>query len=347
MTTEDAILALLDGQTLTDIEMEFIMNEIMEGEVSPIQIGAFLVLLRQKGEEVEEIFGASKSILAKAIHPDLGSDFIDTCGTGGDGSNTFNISTAGSLLAHACGVKIAKHGNRSVSSRCGSADVLEHMGFKIDLNKEQAEHLYKETGFVFLFAPLYHSAMKVVAPVRRELGIRTIFNMLGPLLNPAGAKRQVIGVYSKELTGIFTQVLRQLEARHCIILHGQTDEGHLLDEPSVCGPTFISELNEGMVLNYTVHPEDFGLKRHTLDQLLGGDVEENHKIMWQIFDRQAGEPKHDATIFASGLACYVSGVSESIQEGIDKSKQMLYSGQAKQSVEELLTKHRELCKTTQ
>ncbi len=339
MTTEDAILALLDGQALTDTEMEYIMNEIMDGSVSPVKISAFLVLLRQKGEEVEEIFGACKSILSKSIRPELGSDFIDTCGTGGDRSNTFNISTAGSLLAHACGVKIAKHGNRSVSSKCGSADVLERMGFKINLQKENAEKLFEETGFVFLFAPIFHSAMKVVAPVRKELGLRTIFNMLGPLLNPARAKRQVIGVYSKELTGIFTQVLRQLEADHCLILHGQTDQGHLLDEPSVCGPTFISELKDGIVRNYTVLPENFGLDRHSLEELEGGDVEHNHQIIWQILDRQAGRPKEDATIFASGLACYVSGTTPSIQEGIEKSKQILHSGEAKKSVENLLLKH--------
>jgi len=345
MTTQDAILAFLDDQSLTASEMELIMNEIMEGDVSPVKIGAFLVLLRQKGEEVEEIYGACKSILSKAIRPDLGDKFIDTCGTGGDNSNTFNISTAGSLLAHACGVKIAKHGNRSVSSKCGSADVLERMGFKIMLEKEIAEKLYQETGFVFLFAPIYHSAMKVVAPVRKDLGIRTIFNMLGPLLNPARATRQVIGVYNKELTGIFTQVLRQLEAEHCLILHGQTEQGHLLDEPSVCGPTFISELKDGLVKNYTVQPEDFGLQRHSLTELEGGDVERNHQIIWDILDQRAGLPKEEATVFASGLACYVGGVTPSIKEGIEKSNQVLRTGEAKKSLEQLLKKHQQLIET--
>jgi len=342
MTIENALLGFLDGQTLSSSEMEIVMSDIMSGNVSPIKIAAFLVLLRQKGEETEEIYGAARAILSHAEQPTLEGEPIDTCGTGGDGSNTFNISTAASLIAHACGAKVAKHGNRSISSRCGSADVLEAMGFKIELPKKATEDLFKETGFVFLFAPVFHQAMKVVAPVRKELGLRTIFNMLGPLINPARTRRQVIGVYSKDLTGIFTQVLRQLDAKHCLILHGQTDEGGTLDEPSVCGPTYISELQSGIVKNYTVHPEDFGLRRHSISELKGGDVHENAQMIWQILDKNGPQAREDAVVLSSAMACYVSGISPSIKDGIDKSRSVIHSGEAKQTVERLLEKHRSL-----
>ncbi|ACF14487.1 anthranilate phosphoribosyltransferase [Chloroherpeton thalassium ATCC 35110] len=342
MTIEEALLGLLDGQTLISSEMESIMSEIMDGQISPIKIAAFLVLLRQRGEEVEEIYGAARAILNHAEQPILEGDPIDTCGTGGDGANTFNISTAASLIAHACGVKVAKHGNRSISSRCGSADVLEAMGFKIDLPKKETEELFKETGFVFLFAPIFHKAMKNVAPVRKELGLRTIFNMLGPLINPARTQRQIIGVYSKDLTGMFAQVLRQFDAKHCLILHGQTDEGGILDEPSVCGPTYISELQHGTVRTYTVHPEDFGLRRHSISQLKGGDARENAQIIWQILDKNGPEAREDAVVFTAGMACYVAELTPSIKEGIDKARQAIHSGAAKQSVERLLEKHRNL-----
>lgn len=342
MTIQEAILGLLDGENLSSQEMQSVMTEIMEGKVPAVKVAAFLVLLRQKGEEVDEIFGAAQSILSHSEPVSLEGDPVDTCGTGGDSSGSFNISTIAAIIAHTCGVQIAKHGNRSISSRCGSADVLQTLGFKIDLPKEQTEALFKETGFVFLFAPIYHKAMKQVAPVRQELGIRTIFNMLGPLINPARTQRQMIGVYNKELTGTFTQVLRQFGSKHCIIVHGLTDEGTSIDEPSVCGPTIISELRDGFVKNYTIHPEDFGLQRRNLTELQGGDAEENARIVWEILDGRAPAAKEDAAVLAAGITCYVSGMSSSIKEGIDKARWVVKDGSAKRNLERMLERHRSI-----
>lgn len=346
MTPREAVIALLSGESLSAADMQSVVSAVMQGDVSDAVIAALLVLLRQKGETIEEIYGAVQAIMAFVDKIPLDPQAIDTCGTGGDAAGTFNISTMAAILACSAGAKIAKHGNRSVSSKCGSADVLEALGLRIELPKEKTIEIFEQTGFAFLYAPLYHKAMKRVASVRRDLGVRTMFNMLGPLVNPAGILRQVVGVYDRELTGMFAQVLRQQGAEHCLIVHGETKEGLALDEPSICGATFISELKNGTISNYTVYPEDFGMKRRSLEELRGSNVQENAQLILQILDGVASEAKRDAAIYAGGFAIYVSGVEESIEQGIARARAELESGRAKRALERILAAHRQIAPAT-
>ncbi len=339
MTPREAVVTLLSGENLSAAQMRYVVNQVMKGDVNDAIIAALLVLLRQKGETIEEVYGAVQAIQDHADKIALDVNAIDTCGTGGDATGTFNISTLAAIIACGAGAKIAKHGNRSVSSKCGSADVLEKLGLKIELSKEQTEQLFRETNFAFLFAPLYHKSMKRVASIRKELGVRTIFNMLGPLVNPAGIVRQVVGVYDKELTAMFAQVLRQQGAEHCVIVHGETKEGLALDEPSVCGATFVSELKNGMITNYTIYPEDFGFKRRSLEELIGGDVSENAAIIWRVLDGTADAAKREASLFAAGIAIYVSGAAESIETGMRMAKVSLESGAAKRKLDHIVQCH--------
>ncbi len=342
MTPREAIIALLSGASLSAANMQSVVSAVMQGDIPDAVIAALLVLLRQKGETIEEIYGAVQAIMKFVDKIPLDQHAIDTCGTGGDAAGTFNISTMAAILACSAGAKIAKHGNRSVSSKCGSADVLEVLGLHIELPKEKTIEIFNQTRFAFLYAPLYHKAVKRVASVRRDLGVRTIFNMLGPLVNPAGILRQVVGVYDRELTGMFAQVLRQQGAEHCLVVYGETKEGLALDEPSVCGATFISELKNGMISNYTVYPEDFGIKRRSLDDLRGGTVEENAQLIWQILDGVAPEAKRDAAIYAGGFAIYVSGVESSLEQGILRARAELESGRAKRTLEGIIEAHRQI-----
>jgi anthranilate phosphoribosyltransferase (EC 2.4.2.18) len=289
MTPKEAVVALINGMNLTSTQMETMVSDVMEGKASDAVIAAILVLLRQKGETIEEIYGAVNALLNRVEKIELDPEAIDTCGTGGDASGTFNISTVASIIANAAGVKIAKHGNRSISSQCGSADVLEALGININLNREQTKAVFDKTSYAFLYAPNYHKSMKAVSQARRELGIRTIFNMVGPLANPAHVTRQLVGVYDKELTGMFAQVLRQRGAEHCVVVNGFTKEGISLDEPNICGATFISELKNASVTSYTIHPEDFGFKRRRLEELQGGSLEESVRIVWEIVENRAPE----------------------------------------------------------
>ncbi len=346
MTSREAVIALLSGATLSAADMQSVVRGVMQGDVPDAVIAALLVLLRQKGETIEEIYGAVQAIMEFADKISLDPHAIDTCGTGGDAAGTFNISTIAAILACSAGAKVAKHGNRSVSSKCGSADVLEVLGIQVELPKEKIVEVFKQTRFAFLYAPLYHKAMKRVASVRRDLGVRTIFNMLGPLVNPAGILRQVVGVYDRELTGMFAQVLRQQGAEHCLIVHGETKEGLALDEPSICGATFISELKDGIISNYTVYPEDFGMKRRRLEELRGGNVQENAQLIWQILDRTAPEAKIDASIYAGGFAIYVSGVEPSLERGIARARAELESGRAKQTLEHIIDAYRQVTMAT-
>ncbi|MBC8043770.1 MAG: anthranilate phosphoribosyltransferase [Rhizobacter sp.] len=343
MTTKEAVRALLSGRDLLIAETESVVGEVMHGNASDISLASLLVLLRLKGETADEVIGAVKAIRAaseKVTLPDKNT--IDTCGTGGDAAGTFNISTVAAIIAVSAGASVAKHGNRSVSSQCGSADVLEKIGLKISVSPALAEQLLQETHFTFLFAPQYHKAMKYVAGVRRELGVRTIFNMLGPLTNPAEVKRQVVGVYDRGLTGIFAKVLRDLESEHCVVLHGETNEGVGMDEASVCGVTYVSELKDGAINNFKLVPEDFGLRRWKLQDLAGGGLDDNAQIVWQLLDGTAGDAKRDAALFAAGIACYVAGLADDISQGIVRARTHLENGDTKRTLEMLLQRHAQL-----
>lgn len=342
MTPKEAVVALINGMNLTSAQMETMVSEVMEGKASDAVIAAILVLLRQKGETIEEIYGAVNALLNRVEKIELDPEAIDTCGTGGDASGTFNISTVASIIANAAGVKIAKHGNRSITSQCGSADVLEALGININLNREQTKAVFDKTSYAFLYAPNYHKSMKAVSQARRELGIRTIFNMVGPLANPAHVTRQLVGVYDKELTGMFAQVLRQRGAEHCVVVNGFTKEGISLDEPNICGATFISELKNASVTSYTIHPEDFGFKRRRLEELQGGSLEESVRIVWEIVENRAPEAKRDAAIYASGMAIYVGGKAKTMQEGFEKAKEALETGAAKEVLVRLIDAHRSI-----
>ncbi len=342
MTPKEAVVALINGMNLTSAQMETMVSDVMEGKASDAVIAAILVLLRQKGETIEEIYGAVNALLNRVEKIELDPEAIDTCGTGGDASGTFNISTVASIIANAAGVKIAKHGNRSISSQCGSADVLEALGININLNREQTKAVFDKTSYAFLYAPNYHKSMKAVSQARRELGIRTIFNMVGPLANPAHVTRQLVGVYDKELTGMFAQVLRQRGAEHCVVVNGFTKEGISLDEPNICGATFISELKNASVTSYTIHPEDFGFKRRRLEDLQGGGLQESVNIVWEIVENRAPEAKRDAAIYASGMAIYVGGKANTMQEGFEKAKEALETGAAKEALVRLIDAHRSI-----
>lgn len=346
MSPKEAVGALINGMDLSSSQMELLVNEVMEGKTSDAVIAAILVLLRQKGETIEELYGAVNALLNRVEKIDLDGEAVDTCGTGGDASGTFNISTVASIVANAAGVKIAKHGNRSISSQCGSADVLEALGVNLTLDKEKTKAVFDKTSYAFLYAPMYHKSMKAVASARRELGIRTIFNMVGPLANPALATRQLVGVYDKELTGMFAQVLRQRGAEHCIVVHGVTKEGVALDEPNICGATFISELKNASVTSFTLHPEDFGFKRRKLEELAGGNLQDNVRTVWEILDNRASEAKRDAAIYAGGMAIYVGGKADSLEGGFTRARVALETGEAKRALEHLIAAHQSVSATS-
>jgi anthranilate phosphoribosyltransferase len=341
MTPKDSISRLINGIGLTSEQMLKLVDDIMRGETAESVIGAILVLLRQKGESIDEILGAVEAVFNRAEKITLSPDAVDTCGTGGDTAGTFNISTVASIIANAAGVKIAKHGNRSADTQSGSADVLESLGLNLTLPKEQTEHVFNQTGYAFLYAPRYHKFMKTVALARRELGIRTIFNMVGPLVNPAGVTRQLIGVYDKALTGMFAQVLRQRGAEHCLIVNGQTKEGAIIDEPNLCGSTFVAELKDGTVSNYTITPEEFGFKRRKIEEIRGGSLEENQQIILDILNGRATDAQRDAAIFAGGMAIYVGGKSPSLAESFSVAREALNSGVAKRSLDAIIAAHHE------
>ena len=263
---KEAIGQLVGGHSLTMDEASTVMNEIMEGTATPAQFGAFVTALRLKGETVEEIAGLARTMRAKALQVSISEPAVDTCGTGGDGQGTFNISTTAAFVVAACGLKVAKHGNRAMSSQCGSADVLEALGVKIDLNPAQVQKCLETVGIGFMLAPVFHPAMKFAAAPRKEVGIRTVFNILGPLTNPAGAGAQLLGVPEKGLTEKMATVLKMLGCRHALVVYGEDG----LDEITITGKTFVSELKKGSIKNYEVTPEDLGLSRAKPDSLKGG-----------------------------------------------------------------------------
>jgi len=342
MPQKKLLQKLLAGEHCSQEEMTFCMNSIMDGLFSEIVIAAILALLQKKGVTSAEATGAYFSLIEKANIIALDDDAVDTCGTGGDHAGTFNISTTASIIANSAGVLIAKHGNRSVTSSCGSADVLEALGFTIDLPPEATKELFQQTGFAFLFAPLYHPSMKRVAHIRRELGIRTIFNILGPLINPARAKRQLVGVFNRELMELYAEVLVQTGARHALIVHSMTEEGIALDEPSLNGPTHVIEILNGDVTRHTLYPEEFGLTRRALSEIQGGGKDENALIIRRILDGSAPAAHLDAALFTTAMACYVSGKAVCINDGFIMAKNALESGHSEKKFNEILKINAEL-----
>ena len=332
MSIREAIEKLVNRISLSEAETVDVMNQIMTGETSPLQVAAFLTALRMKGENVEEITGAARVMREKAHRVNVGQKTVlDTCGTGGDQKGTFNISTTTAFVLSGAGVSVAKHGNRSVSSQSGSADVLGALGVKVDAPKERVEQCIANIGIGFLFAPLLHEAMKYAVQPRRDIGIRTIFNLLGPLTNPAMATHQLIGIYSGEMVGMIAQVLRNLGSSRAMVVHGL--EG--LDEISLCGPTKVAELRNGEVKEYTIEPEQFSFERCRLEELHGGNPQESAVIVRAILDGKKGPPR-DVVLLNSGAALYVSGSAETIASGIKVAADSIDSGKARRKLAQLV-----------
>ncbi len=328
---KEVLWRLVAGESLSREETEELFGALMDGLVSEPIKAALLVALRMKGEAVAEITGAASAMRRRVIPiPHTSVGLVDTCGTGGDGRGTFNISTAAALVASAAGVAVAKHGNRSVSSKSGSADVLAALGVKIEIDPETAGRTLDQVGITFLFAPLLHPAMREVMPVRRELGMRTIFNVLGPLTNPAGARRQVMGVYSEALVEPIGQVLCDLGAEHALVVHGDG-----LDEITTTGSTTVSEVRDGAVRTYTLEPERFGLRRVRVEDLAGGKPEENAALLRQVFGGETG-PLSDVTALNAGAAIYVAGLAPTLEEGYESARAALASGAAARKLEALV-----------
>lgn len=328
---KSAIQKLVEGKNLTEQEIIYAMNCIMDGNATQAQIGSFITALRIKGETIDEITGCAKVMREKADRIIPEADYcIDTCGTGGDGSNTFNISTAAAFVASAGGATVAKHGNRSVSSRSGSADVLEALGVNITLKPRQVKECVDKVGIGFMFAPTFHKSMKHAAGPRKELGIRTIFNILGPLTNPASAKGQVIGVFDVRLTSQLAGVLVNLGVERAMVVHGMDG----LDEITTKDATRISEVKEGKVTGYEITPEMFGFERASSEALLGSDAQSNADIILRIFKGENG-PKRDIVLINAAAALYIGKAADSMQEGIGLAGRIVDSGKALRKLEEL------------
>ena len=333
MVFKDVLSQLLERQDLTQDTMLAVMRQVMSGELTSAQIAAFLIALRAKGETVDEIAAAAmvmRELSTKVAIQDT-EHLIDTCGTGGDGIQTFNVSTVCAFVAAAAGAKVAKHGGRSVSSTCGSADVLEALGVNVNQAPEQVAASVNEIGIGFMFAPNHHSAMKHAAPVRRELGIRTLFNLLGPMTNPATARRQVMGVFDKNLTGKLAKVLQKLGSEHVLVVHGADG----MDEISFTGDTFVAELKNGQVTEYVLNPAQFGLATHQLKDIQIKDAAESKAMILDVLHGKKGAAR-DIVLMNAGAAIYVSGQAESLQAGIDKAATVIDSGAALEKLNQLI-----------
>ena len=328
----EAITKVVALRDLTETEMAEVMEEIMTGGATPVQIGAFLTALRMKGETIGEVTGAARVMREKATKIRVKAErAVDTCGTGGDESMTFNISTAAAFVAAGAGVVVAKHGNRSVSSKSGSADVLKALGVNIEAEVERVEQCIEEVGIGFLFAPLLHGAMKYAAPVRREIGIRSIFNILGPLTNPAGARCQLLGVYEDRLTDLMAEVLKNLGSERAFVVRGEDG----LDEITLTGVTKITELKDGYVKSYKVQPEDFGFHPCRPEDLRGGDGAENAALILDIFNGGRG-PRRDVVVFNGAAAIVAGGGAKSFDEGIVLAEESIDRGRALEKLEALI-----------
>jgi len=328
---QEALNKLFEKQDLSMPEMTDVMNQVMTGDATPAQIGALLAALRMKGESVEEVAAAASVMRSLAASVSVDESAIDIVGTGGDGSSTFNISTCCALVAAAGGVLVAKHGNRSVSSKSGAADFLETAGVNIDLDPEQVAACVKQVGVGFMFAQRHHSAMKHAIGPRREMGARTIFNILGPLTNPAGTKRQLLGVFDKAWVPKLAEVLNKLGSAHVLVVHG--DGG--MDEISLSGPTFVAELKDGKVSEYEIKPEDFGIKSQPIDGIKVDGPEQSLEMINAVLANEDG-PAKDIVLLNAGASLYVGGASDSIKNGVEKAREVLASGAATAKLADLV-----------
>ncbi|MDY6989066.1 MAG: anthranilate phosphoribosyltransferase [Thermodesulfobacteriota bacterium] len=343
---KDMIQKAVKGRDLSEDEMVSVMDEIMEGHATDAQIGAFITALRMKGETIAEITGAARVMRAKATpirvqdsavsidRDEINVDeetLVDTCGTGGDGTNTFNVSTTTAFVVAGGGLKVAKHGNRSVSSQCGSADVLGALGVNLDVTPKVVEECIKTIGIGFLYAPKLHGAMKYAIGPRREVGIRSLFNVLGPLTNPAGANVQVLGVYDPALTSVLAEVLRRLGSTSAMVVFGEGS----LDEISIVGPTQVSELRNDMIKEYRLEPEEVGMVRAGLSDIKGGNAQENAAIVREVLKGQPGA-RRDMVLLNAGAAFYAAGKAADMHEGIKVAAESIDSGMAAQRLDQLI-----------
>ena len=328
---KQAIEAVVTGKNLSFEDAEAVMDEIMSGEASQIQMAAYLTALSLKGETIEEITASAAGMRKHCIRLLHEMDVLEIVGTGGDKSNSFNISTTSALVVSAAGVPIAKHGNRAASSKCGAADVLEALGVNISISPEKSRELLEKIGICFLFAQNYHIAMKYVAPVRKELGIRTVFNILGPLSNPAGANMQLLGVYDEELVEPMAQVLSHLGVKNAMAVYG-TDG---LDEISMSAPTSVCEVRNGIFNKYTIEPEQFGMTRCKKEDLSGGTPQENAQITRSILQGGKG-PKRDAVVLNSAAALYIADQSITLEKAVKKAEEVIDSGRAMEQLEKFI-----------
>ncbi|OOM74850.1 anthranilate phosphoribosyltransferase [Clostridium puniceum] len=332
MTIDNAIKKLSSKEVLTEDEVRAVINQIMRGEATSAQIGGFLIGLRVNGETSAQILGAVKALRDNLIHVEIKdtANLIDTCGTGGDGSKTFNISTAVAIIAASGGAKVAKHGNRAVSSKSGSADVLIELGIKIDFDENQSKKIIEENGMAFLFAQKYNGAMKNVANERKELGTRTIFNLIGPLSNPAPLTGQLMGVYDGSLIKTAGEVLLNLGLERAMVVHG--DDG--LDEITTTTTTDVCEVKDGKLITYKLDPEKLGFKKASLEEIKGGDAKENSEIILRVLKGEKGAPR-DIVVLNSGAALYVAKITDSLEEGIKKAAELIDIGIAYKKYDEL------------
>ncbi|MGA9665672.1 MAG: anthranilate phosphoribosyltransferase [Gallionella sp.] len=333
ITPQQALTRLIEQREIFFDEMLSLMRQIMGGEVTPAQIAGILIGLRVKKETVGEISAAAQVMreFATKVPVTDRANLVDTCGTGGDAAHTFNISTASALVAAAAGARVAKHGGRSVSSTCGSADVLESFGVNLHLTPEQVGQCIDRIGIGFMFAPNFHGAMKYAAPVRKELGVRTMFNVLGPLTNPAGAENQVLGVFHQDLVGIQARVLQRLGSRHVLVVHGADG----MDEISISDGTYVAELKDGNVSEYTVHPGLFGLATAPLNMLRVKNIGEAREKLSGVLNDETGAPR-DIVQLNAGAAIYVAGLAGTLEEGVAKADQVIASGAAKAKLDQLI-----------
>lgn len=333
MELKIALEKLLNRQDLSSDEMESVMHQLMAGEASDAQIGAILAALRMKGESADELSAAVTVMreLATAVDIAEKTHLVDTCGTGGDGANTFNISTASAFVVAAAGAKVAKHGNRSISSSSGSADVLEAAGVNLNLTAHQVEHCVNELGIGFMFAPAHHSAMKHVIGARKSMGVRTMFNMLGPLTNPAAAPAQVIGVFNKDLGPLFAEVLKRMGSKHVMIV--AAEDG--LDEISVASQTSVTELKDGKITQWQLDPFDYDMDHVDLDSLSVSSAQESLNIIQSVFSNEFGAA-HDIVCLNAGASIYVSGVVSTYAEGVQMARKVLAEGSARKKLNEFI-----------
>lgn len=329
---KEAIHKLAKKQDLTYEEAETVMNEIMSGSASPVQMSSYLTALSLKGETIDEITGSASGMRANCIKLLHNMDVLEIVGTGGDGANSFNISTTASIVISACGVPVAKHGNRAASSKCGAADVLEALGVNINVSPEKSQQLLSDINICFLFAQNYHIAMKYVAPIRKELGIRTVFNVLGPLSNPAGANMELMGVYDEKLLYPLARVMQNLGVKKGMVVYGEDK----LDEISISAETKVCEIENDELKTYTIKPEDFGYERAEKTELTGGYPSENAEITRNILKGADNGAKKDAVCLNAGAALYIAGKAESIYDGVKMAEECIKNGSAYKQLEKFI-----------